>query len=125
MSATNAQRAGEGAPHQTSEIVGGYSDVVILAVGDAALNAIERDCYEREYELRLRSIGGMASQLGTPFEQLWLAVRSGEIPCAYDSTEQLRFDPVTVEIRLREQSRAYGDWGDSEPTIPSGAGVSP
>jgi hypothetical protein len=37
--------------------------------------------------------------------------------------QRLLFDPVAVEIGLREQPRTFVEWGDSEPVIPSRGGL--
>jgi hypothetical protein len=36
------------------------------------------------------------------------------LPCVRGNDQSLLFDPVAVEISLREQARAIGEWGDSD-----------
>ena len=131
MSPDNARRLRQEASQQTSEIVGGYSDAVIVDGNSIVLNAevlsdtaIERACEEREYQLRLVPAEFMARVLGVSTETLLAAVDAGDLPCIR-SDEQLLFDPVGIEIRLREQSIDCGARGNSETIIPTGGGVSP
>jgi hypothetical protein len=47
------------------------------------------------------------------------------LPCVRGSDQRLRFDPVVIEISLREQARTMGEWGDSECATPPQRGIAP
>jgi hypothetical protein len=130
MLSDNARSALQGAPH--NEIVGGKTDVPIIAASASTLNvdplgrdAREIEFDEREYQLRLRSLASMSTQLGIPFEELWRALNTGSIVCSPDSRDHLLFDPVVVELHLRKEARSMGEWGDSQRASHLREGVSP